>query len=166
MLSTMSGSKGRPRESLAQGPGRRVRALVVAAALAAGAAPFAGGATNVLADPGAPFVSGVTFPFNGVWLEATDGGHYWDASGSGLCRVDPNLTAPGGFSQNAGACDAQAKKPTQAVVGPRNADGTYFVYEADMSSKSGGPVRITYDPAADSGRGHVVGNSGTRLGSF
>ena len=125
-----------------------------------GAAPFVGGATSALADPGASFVSGVTLPFNGVWLESTDGGHYWDASGSGLCRIDAN-TAAAGSRQNAGTCDVQAKKPTQAVVGPVNVDGSYFVYSSDMSSKSGGPVRLTYDPTADSGQGPVVPNSGT-----
>ena len=109
---------------------------------------------------------GVTFPFNGVWLESTDGGHYWDASGNGLCRIDADAAAPGGFSETAGTCDVQAKKPTQAVVGARNADGTYFVYSADMSSKSGGPVRLTYDPAADGGKGLIVANSGFVVGGL
>ena len=53
-------------------------------------------------------------------------------------------------TENAGTCDVQAKKPTQAVVGARNADGTYFVYSADMSSQSGGPLRLNYDPTAES----------------
>ena len=118
------------------------------------------------AAPGSPFVAGVTFPFNGVWLESTDGGHYWDAGGNGLCRIDASAGAPGGFTENAGTCDVQAKKPTQAVVGPRNADGTYFVYSADMSSQSGGPVRLTYDPAADSGKGLIVANSGFVVGGL
>jgi hypothetical protein len=111
-------------------------------------------------------VSGVTFPFNGVWLESGDGGHYWDASGDGLCRIDADAAAPGGFSQNAGTCDVQAKKPTQAVVGPVNADGTYYVYAADMSSKSGGPVRLTYDPTLQNGAGAIVAASGTTLGGL
>ena len=58
-------------------------------------APLAGAAV-----PGQPFVSGVTFPFNGVWLESTDGGHYWDASGNGLCRIDADAADPGGFIEN------------------------------------------------------------------
>src|SRR4029078_110541 len=73
---------------------------------------------------------------------------------------------PGVFAQNAGTCDVQAKKLTQAVVGPRNADGSYFVYTSDMSSKSGGPVRLTYDPTADSGKGRVVAGSGAPLGGL
>jgi hypothetical protein len=122
--------------------------------------------------PGVTHVSGVTFPFNGVWLESGDGGHYWDASGSGICRIDPDPASPTGFSENTGTCDVQAKKPTQAVVGPKNADGTYFVYLADMSSKSGGPVRVVYDPNADPaapggpGRGAIVAGSGTLLGGL
>ena len=136
------------------GPNRKT-ALVLAGALGLTAIAAAAGST-AQAAPGAPFVQGVTFPFNGVWLESTDGGHYWDASGNGLCRIDADAAAPGGFSENAGTCDVQAKKPTQAVVGPINADGTYFVYSADMSSQSGGPVRLTYDPTADGGKGLIV----------
>jgi hypothetical protein len=118
------------------------------------------------AVPAQPYVSGATFPFNGVWLDSPDGGHYWDASGDGLCRVDPDPASPTGFTQNAGTCDVQAKKPTQAVVGPKNADGTYFVYAADMSSKSGGPLRLTYDPTADSGAGRIVAGSAQALGGL
>ncbi|HEV7656493.1 MAG TPA: hypothetical protein VGP36_17395, partial [Mycobacteriales bacterium] len=69
-------------------PGRvtkRRTALVLAAALGLGGVTALAGSTAVAA-PGAPFVQGVTFPFNGVWLESTDGGHYWDAGGNGLCR--------------------------------------------------------------------------------
>jgi hypothetical protein len=125
------------------------------------------------AAPGTMYVAGATFPFNGVWLESADGGHYWDASGgNGLCRVDADATSPTGFTENIGTCDVQAKKPTQAVVGPVNADGTYFVYSADMSSKSGGPLRLTYDPNADPdptsglGRGAIVAGSGILLGGL
>ena len=126
--------------------------------------PVVGSALVASADPGGPFVSGVTFPFNGVWLESSDGGHYWDASGNGLCRVDSD--GAGGFTENVATCDVQAKKPTQAVVGKVNADGTYFVYAADMSSKSGGPVRLTYDPTASAGAGAIVAGSGTTLGGL
>jgi len=113
------------------------------------------------------FVSGVTFPFNGVWLESGDGGHLWDASGNGMCRVDADPTSPTGFSESAGTCDVQAKKPTQAVVGAKDAvTGNYFVYAADMSSKSGGPVRLTYDPAADGGKGLIVAATGVTLGGL
>ncbi len=118
------------------------------------------------AAPSAAYVSGVTFPFNGVWLESSDGGHYWDASGAGLCRIDADPAAASGFSETVGTCDVQAKKPTQATVGPVNADGTYYVYAADMSSRSGGPVRITYDPTAGGGKGLMVAASGTLLGGL
>ncbi len=116
------------------------------------------------AAPSNVYVSGVTSPFNGVWLDSGDGGHYWDASGDGLCRIDAD--GAGGFTQNAGTCDVQAKKPTQAVVGAKNADGTYYLYAADMSSKSGGPLRLTFDPAADSGKGLIVANSAQTLGGL
>jgi hypothetical protein len=118
------------------------------------------------AVPGQPYASGVTFPFNGVWLDSTDGGHYWDASGNGLCRLDADAASSSGFSETAGTCDVQAKKPTQAVVGPKNADGSYFVYAADMSSKSGGPLRLTYDPTADGGKGLIVAGSAQTLGGL
>ena len=113
-------------------------------------------------------VSGVTFPFNGVWLDSRDGGHYWDSSGNGLCRVDAAPGSPTGFSENAGTCDVQAKKPTQAVVDTATYSTTtpYYVYAADMSSASGGPVRISFDPAADGGKGAMVAGSGELLGGL
>ena len=147
-----------------RGFSRRTGVFVAAALAASVVVPVVGSTLVATADPGGPFVSGVTVPFNGVWLNSTDGGHYWDASGSGLCRID--AAAAGGFSENVGTCDVQAKKPTQTVVGPANADGTYFVYSADMSSKSGGPVRLTYDPTADGGKGLLVAGSGTLLGGL
>jgi hypothetical protein len=142
----------------------------VALSVVLGALALIAPAANA-AVPAQPFVSGATFPFNGVWLESQDGGHYWDASGDGLCRVDADAASPSGFTQNAGTCDVQAKKPTQAVVGPKNADGTYYVYAADMSSKSGGPLRLTYDPNADpdangQGRGAIVAGSAQTLGGL
>jgi hypothetical protein len=143
--------------------GRTLATILVALGVAGVAAPVASAATGD--NPGQPYVSGVTFPFNGVWLDSADGGHYWDASGNGLCRVDKDPTT-GAFTENAGTCDVQAKKPTQAVVGPKNADGTYFVYAADMSSKSGGPLRLTYDPAADGGKGLIVAGSAQTLGGL
>ena len=93
----------------------RKTAVLLAGALAlSGLAAVSGSAA--LAAPGAPFVQGVTFPFNGTWLESTDGGHYWDASGNGLCRIDADATAPGGFSETAGTLDVQAKKPTKTTT--------------------------------------------------
>lgn len=120
------------------------------------------------AAAGAAGVSGVTFPFNGVWLDSADGGHFWDASGSGLCRVDRDPASTTGFSENVATCDVQAKKPTQAVVDPSTYSVTtpYFVYTADMSSKSGGPIRLLFDPTADSGKGQIVPGSGVLLGGL
>jgi hypothetical protein len=130
--------------------------VAVAVAVAGGSAQAA--TSNAL-------VSGVTSPYNGVWLESGDGGHLWDASDNGLCRVDAG-TGGTGFTENIGTCDVQAKAPTQATAGPQNANGTYFVYAADMSSKSAGPVRLTYDPTADSGRGAIVAGSGLLVGGL
>ena len=120
---------------------RRTGVVLAAALVTSVLVPVIGNSLVASAAPGGPYVSGVTFPFNGVWLDSTDGGHYWDASGSGLCRIDSDGGT--GFTENVATCDVQAKKPTQAVVGPQNADGTYYVYAADMSSKSGGPMRLT-----------------------
>jgi hypothetical protein len=141
-------------------------ARLVTTALVAGTAVAITTTMAAHAAPSNQYVSGVTTPFNGVWLASGDGGHYWDASGDGLCRIDADATAPSGFTQNTATCDVQAKKPTQAVVGAKNADGTYYVYSADMSSKSGGPVRLTYDPSADSGKGLIVANSAQLLGGL
>jgi hypothetical protein len=125
--------------------------LVAAIAVAASAAP------------GTTTVSAVLQPLNGVWLDSTDGGHYWDVDGNGICRVDNGAKGP---TEKKATCDLQAKKPTQVAVGPHRADGTYFLYVADMSSKSTGPLRLVYDPAADSGKGHIVLNSANILGGI
>ena len=126
-----------------------------------------GNALTARAANGTMLAAGVTFPFNGVWLDGTTAGHYWDASGgAGMCRIDASATGQTGFVENASTCDVQSKKPTQAVVGPRNADGTYYVYLADMSSKSGGPVRVTFDPTADNGNGLIVPGSGLLVGGL
>jgi hypothetical protein len=151
-------------------PGRsRAAAKVLAIlGLAVGAFGIPVAAATAAPVPGAPFASGVTFPFNGVWLDSADGGHYWDASGDGLCRVDADPASPSGFSQNAATCDVQAKKPTQAVVDPSTmkTDAGYFLYSADMSSKSGGPLRLTFDPTADNGAGRIVAGSAQALGGL
>src|SRR6476469_9383477 len=141
-----SGVRGSEHRSRLPGRSGRVRVrrtgVIMAAALVTSVlVPVVGSSLVASADPGGPFVSAVTFPFNGVWLESSDGWHYWDASGNGLCRIDSDGGT--GFTDNVATCDVQAKKPTQAVVGPQNADGKYFVYAADMSSKSGGPMRLT-----------------------
>lgn len=115
-------------------------------------------AVAAFAAPGGSFVSGVSTPFNGAWLDSADGGHYWDPSGNGLCRID---TTANGSVENQSTCDLQATAPTQVAVGPMRTDGTYFIYVADMSSTSSGPVRLTFDPTADSGKGRIV--AGSRL---
>jgi hypothetical protein len=143
----------------------RTRALV-ALSVVLGALALVAPAGASAAVQAQTYASSVTFPFNGVWLDSTDGGHYWDASGNGLCRVDADAAAPSGSSENAATCDVQAKKPTQAVVGPQNADGTYYVYAADMSSKSGRPLRLTYDPTAGGGAGAIVAGSAQALGGL
>ncbi len=126
-----------------------------------------GNALTARAANGTMVASALTFPFNGVWLDGTTAGHYWNATGdAGLCRVDASATSPTGFVQNAAACDFESKKPTQVVVGPQNADGTYYVYQADMASKSGGPIRVTFDPKADGGNGLIVPNSAVPLGGL
>jgi len=142
-----------------RGSGRRRAVKALAGVALLSAVPIAMHQMSSAA-PGNLAVSAVTFPFNGVWLDSVDGGHYWDASGNGLCRID-------GTTENAATCDVQAKKPTQAVTDyTPNADGTYFVYASDMSSKSGGPIRLNFDPAADSGAGLIVPASGTTLGGL
>jgi hypothetical protein len=124
---------------------------------------IAGLAVAAAAAPGVSTVPGVTVPLNGTWLDSADGGHYWDAGANGLCRVDAAGT---GFVENAATCDVQAKTPTQVAVGPQRADGTYFLYVADMSSASAGPLRLIYDPTADSGAGRIVANTAVVLGGL
>ncbi|HEX5407048.1 MAG TPA: hypothetical protein VFX16_32635 [Pseudonocardiaceae bacterium] len=124
---------------------------------------IAGLAVAASAAPGVDTVAGVTTPFNGAWLDSTDGGHYWDAGRNGLCRVDKSGDT---FVENTATCDGQAKAPTQVAVGPERSDGTYFLYVADMSTASAGPVRVTYDPTADGGQGRIVAGSGFVVGGL
>lgn len=143
------------------GARRTLRVLpVVLASLALVASTLAPAAD---AAAGVPTVSGVLTPFNGAFLDSTDGGHYWDAGGNGLCRVDVTAT---GATENTATCDTQSKTPTQVAVGPRNADGDYFLYVSDMSSNGGGPLRLTYDPTADGGAGRIVAGSAVALGGL
>src|SRR5579859_3046405 len=79
---------------------------------------------NAQAAPGTMYVAGVTFPFNGVWLDSPDGGHYWDDSGSGICRIDASATSPTGFIEIVSDGDGLANKLNQDGVGPLNTDGT------------------------------------------
>jgi hypothetical protein len=150
---TMSAYRGR------SGARRTLRDL--AAVAAASALLAAGLAVVASAAPGSTTVSGVLTPLGGVWLDSADGGHYWDVNGNGICRLD---NTAGGPTERRTTCDKQVKKPTQAVVGPENADGTYYLYVADMSATSIGPMREVFDPAADNGRGAIVPNSATVIG--
>jgi hypothetical protein len=107
-------------------------------------------------------VTQLTLP-NPVWLPGSLGGHIWVGdNGLTFCRVDgPPDPTTGTLSVNASTCDTTAKAPAQAVLDPRqNADGTYFVYIADDSSKSLGVVRVTFDPKTET----IVRGSGIVLG--
>lgn len=121
---------------------------------------------NVRAQNGAPLISGVTVPAGGVWLKGTVEGHWWQPDNVlGLCRLDPSPGATSGFALNTATCDTTAATAGQAAAAPvANADGTTFVYVADEASKSGGPVRVTFDPTLDGGKGGIVPKSGILIG--
>jgi hypothetical protein len=111
-------------------------------------------------------VTQLTLP-HPIWLPGNLGGHIWVGdNGLTFCRVDgPPDPTTGALSVNASTCDTTAKSPAQAVLDPhQNADGTYFVYIADDSSKSLGAVRVTYDPKTETivkGSGMVLGDGAT-----
>src|SRR3954453_4783360 len=155
-------------------PRRSAVRACAAAVVAIVASVLVTGVPAAHAATGSPFVAGVTFPFKGVWLDSADGGHFWDASGNGLCRVDKDPVT-GAFSENAATCNVEAKKPRQAGVdaaamkaamAAAGGPTPYYVFSSDMSSKSGGPVRLKFDPAADSGKGAIVTGSGELLGGL
>jgi hypothetical protein len=131
------------------------------ATIAVVALPATAFAVVATAAQGTSAVAGVLTPLNGAWLDSTDGGHYWDVGGNGICRVDN--TAKGATEKRA-TCDHQSKKPTQVAVGQPRSDGTYYLYVSDMSSTSIGPTRLVYDPTADSGKGAIVPNSANIVG--
>jgi len=121
---------------------------------------------NVQARNGAPLIGGMTVPAGGVWLKGTAEGHWWQPDNVlGLCRIDPSPGTTSGFAINAATCDTTAVSAGQAAVAPvANADGTTFVYVADEAGASGGPVRLTFDPTLDSGKGGIVPKSGIAIG--
>jgi hypothetical protein len=155
----------------------RVTALVAVAVLF-GMMIMGWSSTTTTADAGTAYVSAVTFPFNGTWLDGTSGGHYWDEMGGGFCRIDADPASATAFSVNAATCDIQSKAATQSVVGPQQGPldpdaGMYYVYQADMGAGApagvrspGAPLRVTFDPAADGGQGLIVPGSEVALGGL
>jgi len=115
--------------------GHLLGAVVAVLGVMAIGAPLAGAAV-----PGQPFVSGVTFPFNGVWLDSTDGGHYWDASGNGLCRIDPDPANPGTFKFSVYINGALAGEKT--TLQP-SVPGNLFPEPVHIGADSGGGSLFT-----------------------
>lgn len=123
-----------------------------------------GGLRAAVAAPGTgPILSGLTAPGNPLWI----GTHMWSIDGSfGFCRVDvdPVTGAP---SINGATCDTQAKSPANAVVDPRPIPGwpntvDRYVYVADVSNKSIGPVRVVWQASSETilaGSGRILNSS-------
>ena len=89
--------------------------------------------------------------------------HLWVADGTaGICRVDPDLDAPGPFAINNSSCPLSSTKVTGGgmVFDPAN----NFLYFVDNRSATRGVFRIRYLPNGDGGNGAFDFSSTFSLG--
>ena len=93
----------------------------------------------------------MTLPRGAVFLSDGNGGHWWVSDGvQGVCRLDANAAAPGGFQK--GTCDGNVKAGGQLVVGATGTvaglpAGAKYIYATDDASKSVHVVRYLFNPA-------------------
>jgi uncharacterized repeat protein (TIGR01451 family) len=108
------------------------------------------------------FATGINTPgggaiLGGTAISAADGQlvrHLWSADAkNGLCRIDPDVSAPGPHSINASTCIHTAAG-IRLVPGQLTFDTNGNVlYMVDAQAKSVGVFRFHYIPSGDSGRG-------------
>jgi hypothetical protein len=112
-----------------------------------------------------PFATGVTSPGGGMVLTGTAINphtgqpyrHLWtsDQGGFGLCRIDPDIDAPGPHFLNSGFCipfvDGVQFKPGQFAFDPLLNN----IYAVDLQANSRGIFRLHYIPSGGSGHGSV-----------
>ena len=104
---------------------------------------------------GTMIAAAMTLPRGAVFLNdaSVSGGHWWVSDGvQGVCRLDANAAAPGGFQK--GPCDGNVKSGGQLVVGETGPNpvaglpaGAKYIYAADDASKSVHVVRYLFNPA-------------------
>ena len=104
--------------------------------------------------------------------------HLWVADTfSSICRMDPELDAPGPWNMNATTCTFKVRAGGLAVpLGGQFAydPGRKLLYFADNSSASQGVIRLGFDPSGDAGHGlldfnstfTLAGGASGRKGSF
>ncbi|HEY4678122.1 MAG TPA: fibronectin type III domain-containing protein [Candidatus Angelobacter sp.] len=104
--------------------------------------------------------------------------HLWVADTfSSICRMDPELDAPGPWNMNATTCTFKVRAGGLAVpLGGQFAydPGRKLLYFADNSSASQGIIRLGFDPSGDAGHGlldfnstfTLAGGASGRKGSF
>jgi hypothetical protein len=91
--------------------------------------------------PGTLVASGITSPAGLLWLDGSLGGHFWVADHvAGLCRVDGPLG-----SATLTHCDTTVK----AVGEPAYDPVSHSVYVPDLSAKSQGVWRLTFNPTTE-----------------
>lgn len=94
--------------------------------------------------------------------------HLWVADTfAGLCRMDPELDAPGPWNINAVTCPfrVNARGAATPIGGQMAYDSTRnFIYFVDNEAATFGVIRIGFDPTADSGQGLLDFNSRFTLG--
>ncbi|HEY3312321.1 MAG TPA: IPT/TIG domain-containing protein [Anaerolineales bacterium] len=136
--------------------------MIVFSTATGGLTPVLAASSNSLAlaitpSNGTMISANMTLPRGAVFLNDGQGGHWWVSDAvQGLCRLDANAAAPGGFQK--GTCNGTVKSGGEIVVGdtPTTAlDGTKYVYVADDASKSINVVRFKFVPGAAGQAGNV-----------
>jgi len=102
---------------------------------------------------GTMVAANMTLPRGAVFLNDATGGHWWVSDGvQGVCRLDANAAAPGGFQK--GTCNGSVKSGGELVVGATGPNpvvglpaGASYIYAADDASKSINVVRFVFNPA-------------------
>src|SRR4051794_29070501 len=125
---------------------RRTRA-VLAGAVAVTAA--LGGASAAQATTTSPVASPLTSPNGGLVLAGRTSTHVWVSDHiNGVCRVDGSAINP---STCVISVAGSQLKPGQLSFDP----ATSNIYVPDLSSKSIGVARLTFNPAGDGGAGSI-----------
>jgi len=150
-------------ESLLSWSKRRLRgrlaALATTVVFVASLLPGSVALVSAVVTPsnGVLVAANMTLPRGAVFLSDASGGHWWVSDGvQGVCRLDANPAAPGGFQK--GTCDGNVKSGGELVVGDTGPGalaglpaGAKYLYVADSASKSVHVVRYVFNPAGSGG---------------
>lgn len=150
--------------------------LFALAALTASAQTTVNPTTNTVLFSGPGPTSVNTGPLGGIVMQGTATSqftgrpvrHLWVADTfASICRMDPEIDAPGPWNINTQTCTFKVNAGGAAV--PLGGQFAYdptrkFLYFVDNQNATQGVIRIGFDPAGDSGQGALDFSTGFTLG--